>query len=126
MPVEEENGAERLVLGGGGEVSFNDQVGDKLIDFGNAHLAGVALVVVQDKLAHPIEVGFLGAARVLFHLQHFAVLVEELFRLGRCLRVHGLDFWRVEFYNSVHKALCVCFCIIPLSGSIKKIASVKQ
>lgn len=106
MPVKKEDGADGLVLGGGGNMSFNNQVGDELVDFRDAHLAWVTFVVIDNELPDPIGVGFLGAAGVLFDPQGFAVLVEEFFALGRCLRcIHFLDFLGRGFYNSVHKLL---------------------
>lgn len=92
---------------GGGKVFFDDEVGNELVDLLNAHLARVALVMIDDKLPYPVGISFFGAAGVLFDPQSFAVLVEEFFALGRFLRcVHFLDFWRIGFYNSVHKLLC--------------------
>jgi len=43
--VEEEDGAEGLVLGGGGDFALGGEVGDVGFDFGVAHVPGVALVV---------------------------------------------------------------------------------
>jgi hypothetical protein len=62
-------------------MSFNHEVGDELVDFGDAHLAGVTFVVIEDKLPHPVGIRFFGAAGILFHSQGFAVLVEEFFGL---------------------------------------------
>lgn len=45
VAVEEEDGADGLVLGGGGGFSFDDEVGDELVDFGCAHFFGVAFVM---------------------------------------------------------------------------------
>ena len=39
--VEEEDGAECLVLGTGGDLAFDGEVGEELVDFGVAELAGV-------------------------------------------------------------------------------------
>lgn len=91
VAVEEEDGAEGLVLGGFGYFSFNDEVGDELVDFADGHLAGVdgdltaveVGVVIANVLADPVEVGFFGARGVLFEADVFAVLVEKFFRSHR-------------------------------------------
>jgi hypothetical protein len=67
--VEEEEGGEGLVLGGGGDVSFHGEVGEEGLDpspgsgrrFGGTHLGGVAFVVEEDEAAHPVHVGLFGA-----------------------------------------------------------------
>ena len=48
------------------------------LDFGDAHLAGVAFMMDQDKAADPVEIGFFGsqgrmlkAERILHQLQEF-------------------------------------------------------
>ncbi len=69
VAIEEEDCAERLVLGGFGDFSFCDKVGDELVDFANGHLAGVdgnlsavkVGVVIADVFANPFQVGFFGA-----------------------------------------------------------------
>ena len=87
VAIEKEDGAERLVLGGFGDFSFDDKVGDELVDFTNGHLAGVDSdlsaievgVMVVDIFANPVEVGFFGARGVLFDAKLVTVLVEEFF-----------------------------------------------
>ena len=69
MTVEEEDGAERLGLGGVGDFSFNDKVGEEEVDMPNVHIPGVegdlsavyCGVVVADVFADPPEVGLFGA-----------------------------------------------------------------
>jgi hypothetical protein len=67
--VEEKNGAEGLVLGGGGDVPFHGQVGQEGLDFGGAHLGGVAFVVEEDEAAHPVHVGLFGAVGIMLEPQ---------------------------------------------------------
>ena len=76
VAVEKDDGADDLVLGGGGGFAVYDEVGDELFDFGGAHFFGVAFVVVEDVLTDPFDVGFFGAGGVLFEADVFAVLVE--------------------------------------------------
>ncbi len=76
VAVEEEDGADDLILGGGGGFAVYDEVGDELVDLGCAHFFGVAFVVVEDVFAHPLDVGFFGAWGVLFEADVVAVLVE--------------------------------------------------
>lgn len=66
MTVEEEDGAECLVLGGGGDVFFDGEVGDEGLDFGGAHVFGVAFVVEEDVAFDPVFVGLFGAVGVVF------------------------------------------------------------
>jgi len=91
VTVEEENGAEGLVLGGGGDFSFDDEVGDELVDFEDGHLAGMDAdlslgqvgVVIADIFAGPVKVGFFGARGVLFDAKCVAVGIEEFFLCHR-------------------------------------------
>jgi len=48
-------------LGGGGDVLVHGQMGEESLDFRDAHVAGVTLVVEQDVAPGPTDVGFLGA-----------------------------------------------------------------
>jgi hypothetical protein len=87
VAVEEEDGAKRLILGGFGDFSFDNEVGDELVDFVDGHLAGVdgnlsmgkVGVVVTDVFADPFQVGLFGAGGVLFYAELVAILVEEFF-----------------------------------------------
>ncbi len=81
--VEEEDGAEGLVLGGGGDMLFTGKVGEELLDFGGAHFGGVAFAVEEDVAFGPVEVGLFGAVGVVFDAQSVAHLVEE-FGSHRC------------------------------------------
>ena len=89
--IEEEDGADGLILRGGGGFSIDDEVGDELVDLGDAHFFGVAFVVEENVLADPVYVGFFGAGGVLFEADKVAVLVEQFF----CL-------WFVCFLGFVH------------------------
>ncbi len=46
-----------------------------------AHLLWVSFVVIEDELADPAEIGFLGAQGIMEVAEGFAVVVEQLFRL---------------------------------------------
>ena len=67
--VEKEDGAESLVLGGGGDVPFGGKVDDVGADFIGAHLGGMFFMVEEDVAARPVEVGFFGAVGVVFGAQ---------------------------------------------------------
>lgn len=83
--VEEKDGAERLVLGRGGDIVLVGKMEKKGLDFGGAHLARVMgnLAEVQpgvmetDETADPIEVGLFGAVGVVFGAQGLADAVKE-------------------------------------------------
>jgi len=86
MAVEEKNGAKCLVLGGGGDLLLIGKVGDELPDFGDAHFLRVALVVEEDVVSDPEDVGIFGAWGVVFDAKGIAILIEEFFPLrGRCV-----------------------------------------
>jgi hypothetical protein len=59
--VEEEEGTEGLVLGGGGGVALDGEMIEESGDLGGAEGAGVAAAVEGDEGADPVEVGLLGA-----------------------------------------------------------------
>ena len=60
IAVQKENGTNGLILGGGGNGFLVDEVGDEGIDLGYTHLAGMPLMMMQDILPHPGEVGLFG------------------------------------------------------------------
>ena len=61
VAVEEEDGADGLILGGGGGFAVDDEVGDELVDLGDTHFTRVAFVVKEDVCPNPFDVGFFGA-----------------------------------------------------------------
>lgn len=80
VAVEEEEGGERLVLGGGGDVFFDGEVGEEGLDFWGAHVFGVAFAVEEDVAFDPVAVGLFGAVGVVFEAQGVGDLVEEFAR----------------------------------------------
>ena len=74
--VEEEDGAEGLVLGGCGDVSFDGEVGDEGMDLGCAHFFRVFFVMKEYIAADPVYVGFFGAIRVVFGAEGVGELFE--------------------------------------------------
>lgn len=75
--VEEEQGVEGLVLGGGGDVALDGEVVEIGDDFGLAHLFGVALAVEEDEPLGPVEVGLLGADAIVAAAEDVAHLAEQ-------------------------------------------------
>ena len=59
--VEEQEGAECLVLRAGADVSLVSERGEERGNVGGAQLLRVTLLVVDDETAHPVDVGGLGA-----------------------------------------------------------------
>ena len=80
VAVEEEDGADGLVLGGGRGFPIHDEVGDELVDLWDTHFSRVSFVVKEDVFANPLDVGLFGAVRVLFEANIIPKLVEEFFR----------------------------------------------
>ena len=86
MVVEEEEGAEGLVLGGRGDVAIDGQMGEIGFDVGRAHVAGMdvlagAFFVKEDEAFDPADVALFGAIGVVFATQGVAHLIEK-FGLG--------------------------------------------
>ena len=75
--IEEEQGVERLVLGGCSDLTPRGQIGEEFVDLRAAHLARVAFAVEQDESPDPIQVGLLGAIGQVMEPEHLAALVEE-------------------------------------------------
>jgi hypothetical protein len=82
VPVEEEQCAQRLVLGGRGHVVLHGQRTQKLRDLGPAHLRRMALAVEEDEAADPGDIGLLGAAAAVARPEGGADLVEQPRRAG--------------------------------------------
>ena len=61
MTIEKEDGAQRLILGGGGDLLGCGKVGKELLHFGDAHFFGVTFAVKEDVVFDPVDVSVLGA-----------------------------------------------------------------
>jgi hypothetical protein len=80
LSVNEKQCTVGLILGAGGSIFIHSQVGKKSLDFGSAHLGGVAFVMEEDEAVHPVHVRGLGAIGIRFEPQDFAQLVEKFLR----------------------------------------------
>ena len=80
VAVEEEQGGEGLVLRGGRHVLVDGKWGEEGFDFGCGHVGRVALVVEEDVAPDPVQVGGLGARRVVSAPERGVDLVKELGR----------------------------------------------
>ena len=92
--IQEEDGAERLVLGGGSDVLVHGQVGEKRLYFGSVHLGRVAHVVEVDIAFNPIGIGFLGANGVMLGPYGITNAVQQFLFAGFC---HGSSNLRLSF-----------------------------
>jgi hypothetical protein len=79
VAVEEEESAEGLVLGGGGNVVDRGEVGQKGFDFGDTHVLGMTLVVKEDVAANPLDVGFCCPLGIMLEPNGTTDLVEQFF-----------------------------------------------
>jgi hypothetical protein len=59
--VQKDEGGERLVLGGRGDVSLDGQVGEKFDDLRCTHFVGMPNAVIMDESTDPADVGVFGA-----------------------------------------------------------------
>jgi len=64
--VKEEECSQRLVLGRGGNVSFDGQVGEELSGLYFAQLFGMPFAMEDDVFSYPSDVGFFGSKAVMF------------------------------------------------------------
>ena len=58
-------------------MALGGEVGDEGLNFGDAHVFGVAFVVEEDVAADPVYVGLFGALGVVFDANGVADLFEE-------------------------------------------------
>ena len=66
LAIQEQEGAEGLVLCRSGDVFRDSQVGEKSFDFSGAHLGRVTHVVEVNVTLDPADVGLLGAIEIVF------------------------------------------------------------
>lgn len=90
VAVEEEQGAQRLVLRGGRDVPLDCQMGEELPDLLDAHLLRVALAVEEDEAFDPVRVSLLRADAEVAQACDRADAIEQfLFRHGGRGRVEN-------------------------------------
>lgn len=88
---------------------FNGEVDNESTDLGAAHFTRVAQFVETNILTHPLQVGFLSAAGVVFCAQGVTILIEKFFwrhtsglqvlRVGRIISVYRI-LYRNFLYNT--------------------------
>ena len=108
VAVEEEDGAEGLILGGSGDVFLLGEVGEESLDFWSAHFEGVTFVMEEDEAFDPVDVGFFGAIGIMFEAQGFADLVEKFFCHRRLILSRGCSiiyvcltiFWLLRLHTA--------------------------
>lgn len=74
--VEEKKGAEGLVLGGGGDVVIDGEVGEEGFDLGSAHIGRMFFAVKKDEAFDPVDVGLFGAVGIVFEAEPVPHLIE--------------------------------------------------
>jgi hypothetical protein len=102
VAVEEQERAQRLVLGRGGHPTFDGQGAEKACDFRRAHLGGMALAVEEDVAADPPDVGLLGAATAVAKAVGLTHAVEELGRARADRAGFPYDQGRVRHSEITH------------------------
>jgi len=86
LAVQEKNSVEGLILGGGSDVQVHGQVGEEGLDpstssghrFGHAHVFWMSLAMEENEALDPAHIGFFCAKGVVFPVDDFADLVEEV------------------------------------------------
>ena len=77
LAVEKEQGAQGLVLGGGGDLPLNSERGQECGDFRGAHFRRMTLAVEEYVALDPVDIGLLSASAVVAGLDGVADAVEE-------------------------------------------------
>ncbi len=77
MPVEKQDGAQGLILGGGAHLVAHGKGGEKGSEFRATHVLGVAFAVEDDDPLDPVDRRVLGARAAVSHAEGGAELVEE-------------------------------------------------
>lgn len=103
IAIEEQYGTDDLILGGCRCFAIYDEVGNELFDLRSAHFLWMALVVKEDVLPHPFNVGFFGAGRILLEANMLAILVEKFFGFGWILHILAPFWWYL--YNAVMQSI---------------------
>jgi len=67
--VQEEDGAERLILGGSGDLFFDGEVGEEGFNLARSEVLGIAVRVERQEALEPEQVAPLGAERIVFATQ---------------------------------------------------------
>jgi hypothetical protein len=65
MTIQEQDGAQGLVLGGGGDISVLCEVGQEGANLCGAHLGRMAFIVEKDETSRPIYIGLFCALRIM-------------------------------------------------------------
>ena len=78
--VQELDGAERLVLGRGSNLTLVGKVGDVGLNFFGTHILWMALLVKENEACDPLDVGLFGAIGIMFDADGFADKIEQFFR----------------------------------------------
>ncbi len=88
----EEQSAEGLILGRGGNALVDGEVAEERRDLLFAHGVGMAFVVKKDEATDPTEVRFLGANAIALHAEMPVDAVEEFWGGGRRRRERRRSF----------------------------------
>ena len=94
ITVQQQQGVENLVLGGGRNIALLSRVGEKGFDLRCAHLGGMAgetlfRFMEEDIALRPMDIGFLGGIGIVFEADGVAQLVEQFLGVGVGLIGHG-------------------------------------
>lgn len=97
VPIEKQQGIERLVLSGRGYILIFCEVGEKGFNLCGAHFGGVAFVVKEDIAPGPMSLGFFGAIGIMLQPDGIAKLIKQFFGFwGKLITHHGLCFKRLR------------------------------
>lgn len=91
MLVEEQQGAQGLMMGRSRNASFIGQVRQKGADFGSSHIGGMAGLVKADIPSGPVHVDALGTQAIVLISEATSQLIEQFRWLPGSSRIRG-DF----------------------------------
>lgn len=77
--IQENNGSERLVLSGGGDMFLNGEMAEKGFHFWFSHIFGMSLEMEQDEATNPFEVDMLGGIGIMLDAKGITDLLKQFF-----------------------------------------------
>jgi hypothetical protein len=104
VAVEKQQGIERAVLGGGGDLVVDRQMRAKGANLGRTHVLRVAFVMEHDKAFYPTEVGFFRAVTEVFQADDIAHVIEQ-FAFGFDGTIRGVLCHGISSHSRVFSGL---------------------
>ena len=89
IAIQEEDGAECLILSGCGDFPTRGKMGEELSNFGESHVFRVTFTMIENVVSDPENIGIFGARGIAFDAQSIAILIEKFFTRRGCYPFQG-------------------------------------